>query len=82
MTDIKSAEISIALLAGGKSSRMGQNKALLTYDGKTFLERLIEEFCDFDEILVSVRDENQYELEKYGKKVNWTNNRVIFFVYV
>lgn len=69
MTDIKSAEISIALLAGGKSSRMGKDKALLTYDGKTFLERLIEEFCDFDEILVSVRDENQYELEKYGKKV-------------
>ena len=69
MTDIKSAEISIALLAGGKSSRMGKDKALLTYDGKTFLERLIEEFSAFEEILVSVRDENQYELEKYGKKV-------------
>ncbi len=32
---------SVILLAGGKSSRMGKNKAELLYDGKTFLENLI-----------------------------------------
>ena len=65
----KSPQISIAILAGGKSSRMGKNKALLTYGEKTFLERLIEEFSDFDQILVSAKDENQYDLEKAGGKI-------------
>ena len=67
--DLKNILVSVAILAGGKSSRMGKNKALLTYEGKSFLERLIEEFSDFDEILASTRDENQYDLEKYGGKV-------------
>ena len=65
----KSPQISIAILAGGKSSRMGKNKVLLTYGGKTFLEKLIEEFSDFDQILVSAKDENQYDLEKAGGKI-------------
>ena len=65
----KNIPVSVAILAGGKSSRMGKNKALLTYEGKTFLERLIEEFSDFDEILVSAREENQYDLGRYGGKV-------------
>ena len=71
MADFKSQSIpiSVAILAGGKSSRMGKNKALLTYEGKTFLERLIEEFSDFDEILVSAREENQYDLKDSGGKV-------------
>ncbi len=33
---------SLLLLAGGKSSRMGTNKAELLYEGRTFLENLIE----------------------------------------
>ena len=32
---------SLLLLAGGKSSRMGQDKAKLLYEGKTFIENLI-----------------------------------------
>jgi len=32
---------SLLLLAGGKSSRMGTNKAQLLYEGKTFVENLI-----------------------------------------
>lgn len=31
------------ILAGGKSSRMGTNKALLTIDGKTVIERIVED---------------------------------------
>ncbi len=50
--------LSVAILAGGKNSRMGKNKALLTYDGKTFLERLVSEFSCFDEILVSAKDDS------------------------
>ena len=71
MTDFlsKNIPLSIAILAGGKSSRMGQNKVLLTYKGKTFLERLIEEFSAFDQILVSAKYENQYDLGKYGEKI-------------
>lgn len=33
---------SLVLLAGGKSSRMGQDKAELLYQGKTFLENLLD----------------------------------------
>ena len=33
---------SLLLLAGGKSSRMGINKAELLYEGKSFLENIIE----------------------------------------
>lgn len=33
---------SLLLLAGGKSSRMGQDKAELLYEGRTFVENLIE----------------------------------------
>ena len=33
---------SLLILAGGKSSRMGTNKAELLYEGRTFLENLIE----------------------------------------
>lgn len=33
---------SLLLLAGGKSSRMGTNKAELLYEGRTFVENLIE----------------------------------------
>ncbi len=33
---------SLLLLAGGKSSRMGKNKAELLYKGRTFVENLIE----------------------------------------
>ena len=31
------------ILAGGKSSRMGTNKALLTIDGKTIIERVVNQ---------------------------------------
>ena len=52
-------KISVALLCGGENSRMGREKALLSLDGKTFLERLVREFCAFGEILVCARDEAQ-----------------------
>jgi len=59
--------LSIALLAGGKNSRMGKNKALLTLNEKTFIERLIEEFSVFDQILLSVKDDSVWWNEGKGK---------------
>ena len=35
-------EYSLLLLAGGKSARMGQNKAELLFEGKTFLEHMLD----------------------------------------
>ncbi len=35
-------QYSLILLAGGKSSRMGRNKAELTIDGKSFVQMLLE----------------------------------------
>ena len=61
--------LSVAILAGGKNSRMKKNKALLVHDGKTFLERLVSEFSGFDEILVGARNENQYDVHGLGAKV-------------
>lgn len=37
----KASRISAAVLAGGKSSRMGKNKALLSLNGKTLIEHVI-----------------------------------------
>lgn len=51
----------VVILAGGKSSRMrGANKALLPWNGISFLERLLREFQDFDECLVSVDSADRY----------------------
>lgn len=48
------------LLAGGKSRRMGQNKALLTYKNKSFLERVLDSVASFDEVLIMANDKEAY----------------------
>lgn len=53
--------MTVAILAGGKSSRMGKDKATLIYGGKTFLERLVDEFLGAEgceEVLVCGQDQN------------------------
>ena len=50
------------ILAGGKSSRMGSNKAFLKLKGKTFIERQIELLREmFDEIFISANTPSEYE---------------------
>lgn len=63
---------SAIVLAGGRGRRMGTvEKALLEFEGKTILERLLESlFRVVDEVIVSFRDKNQEEkfrpvLEKF-----------------
>lgn len=49
------------ILAGGKSRRMGSNKAFLRYDKKTFIEHQIARLRTiFDEIIISANDPGIY----------------------
>jgi len=60
-------KIGAVILTGGKSSRMGENKANLTLDGQTFLSKIIGQLDDFDEILLSVDNADKYAA--YGLEV-------------
>ncbi|MFB0919709.1 MAG: molybdenum cofactor guanylyltransferase, partial [Oscillospiraceae bacterium] len=42
------------ILYGGKSRRMGRDKAELVIEGRTFLEHIAEELKDYKELLLSV----------------------------
>ena len=46
-------KIGCIILAGGKSSRMGQDKALLEYEGKYFIEKIAAELSCFDEKIIA-----------------------------
>ena len=53
------------LLAGGKSRRMGRDKALLMHNGRSQLDRTGELLDKFVErVFVSVRPEQQHEAER------------------
>ena len=47
------SEIAFGVLAGGKSSRMGRDKAQLQLNGKSFLDTVLEAGRGFDERIVS-----------------------------
>jgi molybdopterin-guanine dinucleotide biosynthesis protein A len=66
---------SAIILTGGRGRRMGMvEKALLEFEGKTILERLLENlFWVVDEVILSVRDSSQKEkiipvLEKFSAR--------------
>jgi molybdopterin-guanine dinucleotide biosynthesis protein A len=49
------------VLAGGLSSRMGRDKAMLEIDGTTLIERIVRQLKPlFSEILISARGPNDY----------------------
>lgn len=51
------------ILVGGKSRRMGANKAFLTLKGKTFLERQIDILTGiFDNVIISANLPQEYEI--------------------
>lgn len=50
------------ILAGGKSSRMGSNKALLPINGKTNIERIKDSLDEvFSDIILVANDEEMYQ---------------------
>lgn len=50
-----------AILAGGRSSRMGTNKALLEYGGERLIDRAVRRFSDrFPEVLIVANDVESY----------------------
>ena len=53
--------LSVGILAGGRSSRMGTNKALLRIENESIISRLGRELGSFGEVLVSCADRNDYE---------------------
>lgn len=65
---------SVGILAGGKSLRMGKNKALLEYESGTFISRLFREF-DGHEIIISSSGQKEYE--KYPYKIVSDENKDI-----
>ena len=50
--------IGVGILAGGKSTRMGENKTLLKINGERMTDRLIRQFEDFPELTVSCAKNN------------------------
>lgn len=53
------------ILSGGKSSRMGENKALLPFNEKTNIERIKDELSSiFDEIILVTNEPEAYEFLK------------------
>lgn len=50
----KTGDCCAVLLRGGKSRRMGRDKALLTWEGKTFLETVADQMGFFEEKYLSV----------------------------
>ena len=59
----EAGKIGAVILAGGKSRRMGENKAFLTLEGKTFLARISEQLGGFEEVLLSADSADKYECE-------------------
>jgi len=54
-------EASAAILAGGKSSRMGQDKSLLPVSGRPLIHRIYEQLVPrLDEILISTNDPDRH----------------------
>jgi molybdopterin-guanine dinucleotide biosynthesis protein len=58
-------EISIGILAGGKSTRFGQNKAFVKLGSKTFLEIITGELSGFEDIIVSVASKKEFKSVPY-----------------
>lgn len=58
----------LAILAGGKSSRMNyNNKALLLFKEKTFIENIIYQGKNFDEVIIISNNKEDYT--QFGLKV-------------
>jgi len=60
-------KISIIILAGGKSSRMGQDKGLMILNGKAMIENIISTAKKITDQIIIVANNPEYK--KFGHKV-------------
>ncbi|MFQ5649937.1 MAG: NTP transferase domain-containing protein [bacterium] len=61
LSGMSSQDVSAAILAGGTSSRMGQNKALLFVDGKPMIARVVDSLREqFEQIVVISNQQQEY----------------------
>lgn len=51
----------LIILAGGKSCRMGKNKAFLKYKGDPFIEVMLRKFVHYDERIIVANDVTLYQ---------------------
>ena len=61
-------QITGIILAGGKSTRMGTDKGLISYKNKTFIEHIITAIQPFvDEIIIisNLNSYDKFELKRY-----------------
>lgn len=66
--DKTSPKVSAIILAGGKSRRMGRDKAFLEFDGKMLIERVIERVRSMsDDIIIVCNDVEAYA--KFGERM-------------
>lgn len=63
-------QVNTIILSGGKSKRMGIDKALLFYKGKSFLEHLIEVSKSISQNQIIVSNELKHQIEG----VEWVND--------
>lgn len=60
MTDHERQSVSAAVLAGGRSSRMGHDKALIEVQGKSILERVLRSLSEVTAQVLIVGDREAY----------------------
>lgn len=58
------------ILTGGESRRMGKDKALLQYQGKTLLQYQIDKFSEFGDVAVSVNFHNRFQFNNAREVVD------------
>jgi len=64
-------KVAAVVLAAGKSSRMGSNKLLLQFDGKTVIEHILDRLVNYDTIVVTGHRPEDIEpiIRRYGAKI-------------
>lgn len=77
-------EISVAILAGGQSRRMGQDKAFLSVGGRPVIERVIQRIAPLSSDLIIVTntpDKYRHYLSSYREDVNSSSCRIVGDIY-